>query len=528
MFQQDRASASLIERVRDAAGSGVEVVDPILTEEPTPATVPEVEAMLRDHLGRDWGGVVSAATYVVLTTSADRRDDACNVSARGDLVVRGDSVRYAIMQCGARADLGVTSELARISASAVVPAASPAATVSGAKIPGAIAASPVLPSIPSDRPPALEPADADGLTPGRLPLATSSGTFADSALSDDGQMIRSSDDRQWSITSELDGADVQHGAFDVFTRGVGLTVGDGGIQSFQLSTMDTTAGPSQTLSIFAGNSATKSAGTNRLTNYGVLTNVTGGDVNYSFYGAHGQLVNIDAATFGSTVSATGLATLSGGISVPNGRPVTLGDSVSRFAMPNGGTGSIIVGAAAPVAGATEIMQLQNTGAQRFVGVAAVANTTNNSKAIPRFTLYRGAGGGTLAGELAIDDGTMTTAGDMLLYFTGALDFYTRSRGTTFQIRQDGHLHSLPAGGQPALTSCGSSPKLSGTDTAGTITTGATATGCVLTFSSAFANTPTCTVSASDGTGVAYQKTASSLQLTTVRPATEYDYICIGH
>src|SRR6185312_11037290 len=46
---------------------------------------------------------------------------------------------------------------------------------------------------------------------------------------------------------------------------------------------------------------------------------------------------------------------------------------------------------------------------------------------------------------------------------------------------------------PALTSCGTSPSITGTDEAGIVTMGTSATGCVITFNVAYSSAPFCIV-----------------------------------
>lgn len=68
---------------------------------------------------------------------------------------------------------------------------------------------------------------------------------------------------------------------------------------------------------------------------------------------------------------------------------------------------------------------------------------------------------------------------------------------TNRVGVSGHLEAglKTALGQPALTSCGTTPALAtgSTDTAGTVTLGTTATGCVITFGTAYTAAPTCLV-----------------------------------
>lgn len=66
----------------------------------------------------------------------------------------------------------------------------------------------------------------------------------------------------------------------------------------------------------------------------------------------------------------------------------------------------------------------------------------------------------------------------------------------FNLGFDGKIIAQGSGTAPALTSCGTTPAIVGTDVAGTVTMGTTATGCVITFNvpyAAAATPPHCLV-----------------------------------
>jgi hypothetical protein len=84
---------------------------------------------------------------------------------------------------------------------------------------------------------------------------------------------------------------------------------------------------------------------------------------------------------------------------------------------------------------------------------------------------------------------------------------------------------------PALTSCGTSPSISGTDVAATVTMGTgSPTGCTITFNTAFTSAPHCTVTW-HGTPLTTQTYAvTNTALTLAQQATSsdiVDYQCIG-
>lgn len=91
-------------------------------------------------------------------------------------------------------------------------------------------------------------------------------------------------------------------------------------------------------------------------------------------------------------------------------------------------------------------------------------------------------------------------------------------------------HLGAVGTAPALTACGTSPTIDATasDTAGTITEGTTATGCVATFHAAYATAPHCVVSSPTGNALTSYST-STTALTIVNASASNDkftYLCM--
>lgn len=84
---------------------------------------------------------------------------------------------------------------------------------------------------------------------------------------------------------------------------------------------------------------------------------------------------------------------------------------------------------------------------------------------------------------------------------------------------------------PALTSCGTSPSIVGTDTAGEVTLGTgTPTGCTITFNVAYVAAPYCVVTWQATPLASQSYTISNTAITLTQTATssdKVDYICIG-
>lgn len=105
---------------------------------------------------------------------------------------------------------------------------------------------------------------------------------------------------------------------------------------------------------------------------------------------------------------------------------------------------------------------------------------------------------------------------------------------TNRVGFSGHIEAglKTALGQPALTSCGTTPALAtgSTDSAGTITLGTTATGCVVTFGTAYTAAPTCLVTWIATPLASQSWTTSTTAITITQTSTTNNvvqYMCIG-
>jgi hypothetical protein len=109
---------------------------------------------------------------------------------------------------------------------------------------------------------------------------------------------------------------------------------------------------------------------------------------------------------------------------------------------------------------------------------------------------------------------------------GPLNFDSAGKATL----GTGNLSST--GPAPVLSSCGGgSPAITGSNLAGTVTTGTTATGCVITFAQGgFATAPSCVLSPASGVLASFSYTISTTAITVTQTSSSGNtitYVCVG-
>ena len=99
----------------------------------------------------------------------------------------------------------------------------------------------------------------------------------------------------------------------------------------------------------------------------------------------------------------------------------------------------------------------------------------------------------------------------------------------FAVMGNGHLAASST--VPVVSSCGTSPSITGSDSAFTVTVGSVAaTTCTVTFAYPFTNVPVCTVTGQTGTiALTYSKTASAITITNAALTGDIiDVLCVGN
>lgn len=118
----------------------------------------------------------------------------------------------------------------------------------------------------------------------------------------------------------------------------------------------------------------------------------------------------------------------------------------------------------------------------------------------------------------------------ILHSAAALLFSAGLALAAFNVGFDGKIIPQGSGTAPALTSCGTTPAIVGTDVAGIVTMGTTATGCVLTFNVAYALAPFCVVTWIATPLASQSYVTAAATITTTQTSTsnnKFQYMCMA-
>lgn len=173
------------------------------------------------------------------------------------------------------------------------------------------------------------------------------------------------------------------------------------------------------------------------------------------------------------------------------------------------------------------LNLQN-GTTFFVNgnmaIGAAGNTVSTGP-VPTDSLYV-YGQGIYVGSVTLQSNLGVTSNGSSSYIT---TYSTNAAGPyAVDISTTGHLNSQSISGS-TVTSCGANASVTGSDVAGTITTGSGApTACTLTFAKPFTNTPVCVCSPNAGVSCGVSSSSnSSVTFALSVTETKINYICIG-
>lgn len=202
----------------------------------------------------------------------------------------------------------------------------------------------------------------------------------------------------------------------------------------------------------------------------------------------------------------------------------------RFEAPkfNFNTGSVGIGTTTPWA---KLSIVSNTAPQLAVATGTGVLPVFKVEAATT-TIGNGSGLGFLGIGTTTPFSTLSITGNVsTIPFTISTTSATLASSTLFQIDQKGSIHT--GGGVPTLSSCGTAPFFDGNsnDQAGTVTTGATAGGCTVTFSVTKSIAPHCVVTPQTGSVAnTFSYTVSATAITVTETAiggNKFDYICVS-
>ena len=145
-------------------------------------------------------------------------------------------------------------------------------------------------------------------------------------------------------------------------------------------------------------------------------------------------------------------------------------------------------------------------------------------------IYTVVGGGANGMTITAQDSGASGTNDFGFFSISGGELFTNPHNTNDIKLVGGNGHVRTGSAAPSLSSCGTSPSISGSDTAGEVTMGTTSTGCVITFAVAFAAAPYCVVTFQNSPLASQSYSVSATAITTVQTSTsnnKLNYNCIA-
>lgn len=261
---------------------------------------------------------------------------------------------------------------------------------------------------------------------------------------------------------------------------------------------------------FQINMMNRSAGNNASGDYVATSNLGSNTSNYINLGINGSGFN--QATQTVVPSTWGyLYTSDEGLAIGAGQSGIFPDA------------AIVLYTSNPVT-ANERIYISNAGAITAYSSFTITNQLQviNSGVSPSVCISTSATGSC---QVQVSSAIATGAYDYLLTVSSAAPNSTMALG----VQNCGHI--ISSGTTPTASSCGTSPVINGTDNSFTVSPGATATGCTITFATPFLNNPVCIAQPQTESLVnAYAYTHSSTNIVITQTGASsitYDVLCIG-
>ncbi|MBI3442636.1 MAG: hypothetical protein HY007_02630 [Candidatus Sungbacteria bacterium] len=231
-----------------------------------------------------------------------------------------------------------------------------------------------------------------------------------------------------------------------------------------------------------GNASTTQIGSTGSAYFGTTSgNVGVGTTTPSqLFSVHGNSYISGTLYLGAAVTATSTLNVTGLTTLGNASTTQIGSTGSAYFGTT--SGSVGVGTTSPW-GLSAIEQ--GTETYSFV-------VSNNGSSTPALSVNGVNGNGKIGVGTTTPYAGFSIQSNLDALNTDAFVVATSSRAAVFGIDNDGH--RFTSGPAPALSSCGTSPSVVGSDGGGTVTNGTSGGGaCTLTFAKAFRATPYCNV-----------------------------------
>lgn len=307
--------------------------------------------------------------------------------------------------------------------------------------------------------------------------------------------------------------------------GVGNVSGNGGVSAFS-ATIKRTGGTGITYGINIAIDDDSTAPSANATGLNIAMDLATGEpttsagiVIYNMGGTGSTLadgINIDGSVSGSVITrgikiTNGNQTMNSGILISNSNGGTLANGLS---IGNSGTGSVTTIGVSIINSNNQTMaaglSITNSGGGTLTNAIGI-NAQNANSAITN-AINVSNGSQTMTNGLLID----SPSGGAITYAISAAD---SDIVNAINIGSNHITSNGDAGAQaPTLSSCGTSPTISGSDAAGKITIGGgLTTSCTVTFKVAYSSTPACVLSG-DNTAVTYIATTTTTAMTITSSA----------
>lgn len=169
-----------------------------------------------------------------------------------------------------------------------------------------------------------------------------------------------------------------------------------------------------------------------------------------------------------------------------------------------------------------------TASDRFT-MASSANwvLNNNARGYATF-VYNGATSRWQQIAMSPGNGATTPGSESFTNITVTTQSSAPTAIVSLALSMTGTAHIKTSGTAPTLTSCGTTPTITGNDISGTVIEGTGATGCTVTFAATYTTAPSCVVVPTALMALFSVSYTATVMTVTNTSAATFNYICMGH